>query len=90
MCAPSDEGVGVGEERHEEALEDGEEGDVGEVEDARGGEECAEVEAGECGEERALRAGVKGGMDDFKKSGSIVLPSIHRYSFYFFHKVLEI
>ena len=53
-------GVGVGEERHEEALEDGEDGDVGEVEDARGGEECAEVEAGERGEERALGAGVKG------------------------------
>ena len=60
LCTPSDEGVGVGEERHEEALEDGEEGEVGEVEDARGGEECAEVEAGECGEERALWAGSEG------------------------------
>ena len=48
LCAPSDEGVGVGEERHEEALEDGEEGDV------------AEVEAGEHGEERALRGGLQG------------------------------
>ena len=47
LCASSDEGVGVGEERHEEALEDGEVVDVGEVEDARGGEERAEVEAGE-------------------------------------------
>ena len=46
LCTPSDEGVGVGEERHEEALE--------------GGKECAEVEAGERGVERALGAGVEG------------------------------
>ena len=35
-------------------------GDVVEVEDARGGEEWVEVEAGACGEERALGAGAEG------------------------------